>query len=107
MPSVNTSGTQTATLATEHTLATVTTPGTYVLAVDARNLAMGDVLELRLYAKVLSTSTAGVAYQVAYAQVQGEPVKLSVPIPITHYVQATLKQTAGTGRSFDWELISL
>lgn len=109
MPSVNTSGTQAATVGTEHTLATVTTAGTYVLVVDANPLASGDTLELRIYDKVLGTSTSRVAYKGTFqdAQDADDKVKLSIPVPATHEYKATLKQTAGTGRSFDWEIRAL
>ncbi len=107
MPTVNTSGTQAATISTEHTLATVTAAGTYVLVVDTNAMVLGDVLELRLYLKSLSGSTSRVAYAVSYANIQSDPVKLSIPVPTTHEIKATLKQVAGTGRSFDWELIAL
>lgn len=107
MPSVNTSGTQAATLTTEHTLATITSAGTYLLAVDANAMVNGDVTELRIYIKTLSGSTSRVAYYVSYAHIQGEPVKFSVPVPTTHEFKATLKQQTGTGRSYDWEIIAL
>ncbi len=101
------SGTQTATVGTEHTLATDTTGKTSVLVVDTGNMADGDVLELRLKTKVLSTSTSREAYNAIYAHKQAVPNKYSVPVPANIEVVATLKQTAGTGRAFDWALLAL
>ena len=101
------SGTQSATISTEHSLATSTSGKTYVFAVDTINMANGDELELRVYTKVLSGSTKHLAYYVAYAQAQGIPNKYSVPVPANQYCEVSLKQTAGTGRSFDWSLLSI
>ena len=45
---VNTSGSQTATINTEHTLATITTANVFTLAVDVANMVGGttpDILE--------------------------------------------------------------
>lgn len=108
MPTTKTSGTQAATIGTEHSLgAEVTDAGTYVLAVDTSNMAAGDVLELRIRVRLKSGGTLLLAYAVSYAHAQAAAAKLSVPVPSMHGLQATLKQTAGTGRSFDWAVLSL
>ena len=101
------SGTQTATIGTEHTLDTDTTGKTYVLKVDTGAMVLGDVLELRLKTIVLSGGTEREAYIAHYAHVQAQPQKYSVPIPEDISIKATLKQTAGTGRAFPWKLLSL
>jgi hypothetical protein len=107
------SGTQAATVSTEHTLATSTTGKTYVLVVSLGTpvtgtaFANGDEIELRIYTKVLSGSTETLAYLAAYANLQSAPVKYSVPVPANISCKATLKQTAGTGRSYDWALLSI
>ena len=44
---IEASGTQTATIDTEHTLATETDAKVYVLLVDTKNMVNGDELELR------------------------------------------------------------
>jgi hypothetical protein len=103
------SGTQTATISTEHTLTTQTDAGSYVLVVDTANMALGDILELRIKTKVLSAGTTRLAYMVPYLHIQGEPNKYSVPVPIpaSREIICTLKQTAGTGRAFPWEVLTL
>ena len=101
------SGTQTATVGTEHTLHTSTLAKTFVLIVDTDNLANGDTLELRVKTKVLSTSTSRLAYAASFSHAQAAPVKLSIPVVSLHELVVTLKQTAGTGRSFDWNLVTL
>lgn len=105
--SENTGGSQTATIGTEHTLATVTTAGTYVLAVDTGNMVDGDTLELRLKTKVRTGGTSRLAYFVTYVNAQDDPNKYSVPVPVITEIVATLKQTVGTGRAFPWSLYSL
>ena len=101
------SGTQTATVTTEHTLATSTTGKTYVLVVDAVAMVKGDYLELRIKTKVLAGGAEGLAYYAAYANVQGEVIKYSIPVPANISCVATLKQTAGTSRNFPWSLLSI
>lgn len=100
-------GTQAATLTTEHTLATLTNGKTYVLVVDANALAAGEVLELTAYVKPLSGSTARVAYRGTFVGPLASPVLVSPPVPAVHSVGFTLKQTGGTGRSYDFSIVSL
>lgn len=107
MPTVIASGTQTATISTEHDLATDTANHTYVLGVDTAALTAGDLVELRLYTKILSGGTERLAYVASYQHAQGEPAKYSVPVPANIHLRATLKQTAGTGRAFPWALLAL
>lgn len=104
----NQSGSQTATIGTEHTLGTaITASGVYVLVVDANAMVNGDVLELRAKTKAKTGSTSRLAYVVTYAHTQTELNKYSVPIPVDTEVVFTLKQTAGTGRVFDWNMLAL
>lgn len=102
-------GTQTAVINTEHTLATVTNTRTYVLTVDCVNMAAGDTLELRAKVKALTGGTARVAYYDVFSGDQGvdDEIKISVPVPSLYSCAFTLKQTAGTGRNFDWNVLSL
>jgi len=100
-------GSQTAVITTEHTLSTVTTAGTYVLTVDLSNLADGDELELRAKVKVRSTGTTRQAYIGNYAHAQTNLVAISIPVPTVSECVFTLKQTAGTGRAFAWEVVGI
>jgi hypothetical protein len=100
-------GSQTATIDTEHTLATVTTAGTYALSVDLSNLALGDKVTLRAKVKVRSTGTTRTAFTGTYAHTQENPVAISIPIPTVSECVFSLEQTDGIGRAFDWEVISL
>lgn len=107
MASSYSDGSQTAVIDTEHTLDTITTAGTYVLTVDLNNLADGDELELRAKLKVRSVGGARELYLGTYAHSQGTPVVASIPVPTVNEVVFTLKQIAGTGRTFPWEIVSL
>lgn len=100
---VDTSGSQTATVSTEHTLSTPTTVATYVLSVDTVNLVNGDLVELRCYDKVDGTNYRQM-WKGTYQHVQINNAKVSPPIAVTTQAQFTLKQTAGTGRVFPWSV---
>lgn len=109
MPTSPNNGTQTATIDTEHTLATVTTAGSYELLVDLTNLAADDVVLLRAYVKVLT----GGSYRLVDRAAFGGPVTPTnkvaryYPIGVVYGVQYTLEQTDGTGRNFDWAVVRL
>jgi hypothetical protein len=113
MPLVELAGsTQNAVIGTEHTLAetggtTLPTARNYILRVGLSAMAAGDVVELRIYTKVLSDSTADAEYSVSYAHRQGTPNVVSVPVAAVHYIKVTLKQAAGTARAFDWSVVSV
>lgn len=100
---VDSSGTQTATISTEHSLATPTTVATYVLSVDTVNMALGDLLELRCYDMVDGTNYRQM-WKGTFQHVQVNVAKASPPISVTTQAKFTLKQVAGTGRNFPWSL---
>jgi hypothetical protein len=110
--SVVASGTQTATVGTEHTLRDETGNEGEVFdaVIDLGNMASGDVVELRVYAKALTGSTLRRVYYQKFNDSQDDEPSLQSPIV---YVPAmtvmkewklTLKQTAGTGRNYDWTI---
>lgn len=90
----------------EDSLISETTAAVYILSLDLTPMALGDVIEVRIYTKTKSASTKEIAYIATYSNVQGEPNKFSVPVPAGYYFEATLKQTAGTNRTIDWALLS-
>ena len=105
MPSITnvTSGTQTATIGTEHTLSTQTTADVFVLAVNVTNMASGDTLELRAKTKVLTGGAAALAVLQTLTGAQTEKV-VWLEVPSEWSCEFTLKQTAGTGRSYEWSI---
>lgn len=100
-------GTQTATINTEHSLAAPTTAKTRVFLVDLVNLVSGDIVELRMKTKVLTAGTERTVYTATYQHAQTDPIVISVPVPTLFGGSFTLKQTAGTGRSFPWAVYTL
>ena len=100
---IDSSGTQTASINTEHILAQPTTNGTYVLKVDTVNMVNGDLLEIRVYDKVDGTNYRQ-EWKGTYQHIQINNSKPSPPIIVTTQMKATLKQVAGTGRDFPWSL---
>ena len=104
-------GTQTATIGTEHTLADVAAVGTFTLHVDSNAMAAGDAVELRIYQIVLTGGTRRVAYFQSYFDAQSADDKIKISVPISNELTDTgslrfsLKQTAGTGRSFPWKVL--
>lgn len=104
-----TSGSQTATVGTEHTLATVTDSGIYVLRVDLNALAAGDIVELRLKAKARNATDSErlIHGPAPYGPIApDQKLADSPPIMATGHFVATLKQTSGTGRAFPWVILS-
>ena len=102
-------GSQTATLTTEHTLATVTDAGVYVLHVDIANLTGAEIVTLRLKTRARTSDTTRIAYEVDLdaSAAAGEPIAISPPIASLHELIVTLEQNGGTGRAFPWNLIQL
>ncbi len=101
---IDASGTQTAVVGTEHTLDSPSTVGTYVFEVDTINMALGDILELRVYDKVDGTNNRQI-WKGSFAHPQINVGKVSPPQPITVGGSFTLKQTAGTGRNYPWRVL--
>ena len=103
------SGSQTATINTEHVLATVTDAGIYILRVDLATLVAADIVELRVYAKARNaTDTERLLHGPATygPMVPGQLLADSIPVLATGHLKATLKQVAGTGRAFPWVILS-
>jgi hypothetical protein len=102
------SGTQTATVGTEHTLASINLAGVYRLRIDTAAMTATDALELRVKSKALTGGTLRGEDLVLYTGVQAadQVIKRSETYE-TELAEAdgltfTLKQTAGTGRAFPW-----
>lgn len=102
-------GTQTAVISTEHSLATPSSAGVRVLAVDLSNMASGDTLELRIKAKVLAAGTTRIVYYAVFTGAQSADAAIVESVPLASDTGATftLKQTAGTGRNYDWKVMTL
>lgn len=103
------SGSQVATIGTEHALATVTTQKTFVLSVDCANLAAGEYVEIKVKRDVRSTDTTRTLHSriVSWLEAGVTPVVSMPPVPAGggEFV-CTLKQLNGTGRAFPWAVDS-
>lgn len=105
-------GTQAATVPTEHTLLDISVAGVYTLHVDKVNMVAGDVLELRVYQIVLTGGTRRVVYVSRFADVQATDDMIAISIPIANELtdsgslRFTLNQTAGTSRNFPWKVLT-
>lgn len=105
------SGTQAATIGVEHDLfnPSPAVPGVYQLWVDLSAMADGDTLVLRLKRMVKSGGTVRTVYRQAFSNAQdadGGQVAVGIPLGISMTdngaIRATLQQTTGTGRSYDY-----
>lgn len=102
MATVAASGTQTATLTTEHSLYDAATNGVFALVVDVTNLAGVETVELRAYTKVLAGGSYVQAHSVTFAAGEAAPAVMSPPFLSPNGIKFTLTQTGGTGRAFPW-----
>jgi hypothetical protein len=105
--SVNTSGSQSCTISTEHDLATVATANVFQLVLDITAMLGGttpDELEIRIYGKARSSDTERLMdYQVIFAD-QFLKIWRSQLVLSPHHMRCTLKQTQGTGRTIPWAI---
>lgn len=104
---VENSGTQSATIGTEHTLATVTGAKVLILMVNCTNMVNGDEVELRVKTKVLTGDSVEQTQYAVFTNIQSDKIKYSIPIASPFTAEFSLKQTAGTGRDFKWSVMSV
>lgn len=108
MPRVVASGTQVSTVGEEHVLVDLALPGTFRTYVDMSAMQSGDSVELRAYLSLLGSKPMCVLYESwEGAQVQADSE--AALFPLTNDLESpssalryTLKQRAGSSRSFDW-----
>jgi hypothetical protein len=104
------SGSQTAVIGTEHTIAgtgdTQDLPvgALYVFAVDLTNMQATDAIEIRAYVKVRAADTLKLYDIVNLSGIQQAPAMQSIPVVGGSGLRFTLKQTSGTGRAFPWSV---
>lgn len=107
------SGTQVATVTTEHTLLDVAVNGVFQLVVDCVNMVAGDAVELRVYQIVLTGGTRRVAMYQSFFDAQPADDVAKIAVPISNELtdagslRFSLKQTLGTSRSFPWKVLKL
>lgn len=104
MPTLSSSGTQTAVVGTEHTLYNPTTNKWFSAYVDLTNMVTGDTVEIRV-SLIVKTAGSYILYSLdTYADAQAMPLYHAPSLPSDIGWKLTLKQTAGTARTFDWRV---
>lgn len=102
------SGSQSASIGTEHFVASVNVPGVFVFWVDLANMAAQDFTELRAY-KI--AKAGGAVEPHLYWPIYGAPptwdkiaelLAVTNSLTDTNSVRFSILQVAGTGRSYDW-----
>jgi hypothetical protein len=81
-----------------------TADGIYQVFIDLNALAAGDIFRLRVYEKVLSSSTQRIVYESIYSGAQTEPIFCSPSLILLHGWDVTLTKISGTDRSIDWSI---
>lgn len=105
--SVDSSGTASVTLNTEFTIVS-TNNGTFVFEIDLNNMALGDITELRVYVQIASTGSLRQIWKSTYGPNPGYNTgALSPPIASNYKVQFSIKQVAGTARSYDYQVLRI
>jgi len=107
------SGSQTASVGTEHFLSSPNVAGTYTFHVNSLNMVAGDVLELRIYQMILTGDTPEIAFYGQFSGIQNinDRIKVSPPISNeltdTNALRFSLTQVTGAaGRVFKWKVLN-
>jgi hypothetical protein len=106
MPNLENSGTQTASINTEHTLFTSADNKAFTSYIDLSNMTDGDIVEIRIKVKIKSGGSAILFLKDTLRHVQDQPLWHAPLVPSDLQYDLTLKQTGGTGRVFDWRVLS-
>ena len=108
MPTLSSNGTQTATIATEHTLYNPTTNKWFSGYVDLTNMASGDTTEIRVYVLVKTAGSYIIYSSDTFTGAQTTKPLYHIPsLPSDLGWKITLKQVSGTGRSYDWRVFEV
>lgn len=107
MPTLTTNGTQTATIGTEHTLTTQTTNKFFMAYIDLTNMTSTDTVEIRV-SLIIKTAGSHILYYLGtYTGAQSNPLVFVPTLPSDLSWKLTLKQTSGTGRTYDWRVLEV
>lgn len=92
-------------------LAANTTSGVFVFIANLITMAAGDVVELRIF-NTINSSTEALAYFAIYAHAQAQPMKYSVPVPSLGGASDTIRMTAvqtaiGTYRTIPFRVVTI
>ena len=84
-----------------------TTDGVYQVFIDFSALLVGDQYQIRLYEKVLSSSTQRIVEEWTVVGPPSSPIWVSPSFILLHGWDITLDKIAGTDRSIDWSIRSV
>jgi hypothetical protein len=99
------SGSQTATISTEHNLvANATDDGIYQVFIDCDAMVAGDITEFAIKEKARSADTQRIVFKASLSGAQAEPLWVSPSLVLLHDWTVSLRQTAGTGRAYPWSV---
>lgn len=101
------SGTLAAIVGTEHALYTGTTTEHHQAQIDLSALAAGEKVQVRVYTTLLSGGAEQVFREYRATGVLAAPVLATPILPTDVRYRITVKQLSGTGRSFDWKVMSM
>lgn len=80
-----------------------TNDGVFQVFIDVSDMVAGDQLQIRIYEKVLSSSTQRIVYQSILTGTQSEPIWVSPSLILLHGWDVTLDALAGT-ITCDWSI---
>ena len=81
--------------------------GVFLPQIDLSNMAAGDVTEIRIYNQANSGSSLVQEVYVSFSGAQSDVLPPLPALPATIGYKVTLKQTAGTNRSYQWSVLNL
>jgi len=81
-----------------------TTDGIYQVFIDFNALAVGDQFQVRVYEKVLSSSTQRIVDEWTINGPLSAPVWVSPTLILLHGWDITIDKIAGTDRAIDWSI---
>lgn len=105
------SDTQSTTVPSEHSLASVNVQGIFSFEIDLFNLAANDIIELKIYKIIL---TGGTKRVLAYAQFYGvqpthDVIKIAGPfyndLTDSNSLEFAINQTHGSSRNYAWKVL--
>lgn len=108
MPTLEASGTQAATVGTEHTLATLAVNKSLWPEIDINALVAGEYVEIKVKTKTLSGGVTRTIQSAIFSWLDagvGSGVSMEPIISDLEYV-LSLKQIGGSSRSFPWKILS-
>lgn len=99
------SGSLTTSVGSEHELASLSSAGVFVLAVDVNAMVNGDRVELRVYGKARTTDTERLTHVSVFEHAQARLLKQTEPYITDGYARFTLKQSSGSSHAFPWNVL--